>query len=428
LHAFWIYLAIAFGSLLAWSVTVGVRVFIVLAVATWMTTARSAWQRARVPLSLPLGIWIAACLSGWLREEAILHCDDVLRARAQPGVEIAVATSADESTCTAGRTLAVARYPRKLWEAPGGARLVFTTQTGDRRVSPLEPAPGRLPNSICEAQADGSGEPRCVGAGKAHGIVDAPDRDRLFVAAWGLRTSEDDASRDGVVYELTRVSPLQVVRERRLRSAGDLFYEPLVDRLGTLSDEGFEMVPLSASTLEPQAPVPTPINPGEVRYDASRHEGVFCFAAGPLRTIDGGAFFAVAFRGEPYSFRPLGGSASYPSAWLALSWGCDWDPIERRVYATIPNLGLLATLDYDTGRILSRRFVGLGLRSVAYDRARRRVYLTNFLAGDVIAVDIETGREVGRWFAGRFAREVRLSHRGDAIFVTSNVGIVRIPL
>src|SRR5690606_27789878 len=116
----------------------------------------------------------------------------------------------------------------------------------------------------------------------------------------------------------------------------------------------------------------------------------------------------AALRGEPFELRELADSG----AWLgpvSITWGCDWDPDADRVYTTVPNLGLLAELEYSSGRVLRTWLVGFGMRSVEHDPARRRVYFTDFLRGYVLAFDLRTERVVSRWFVGRFPRFVRLA-------------------
>ncbi|MEO8601510.1 MAG: hypothetical protein ABI629_02930 [bacterium] len=85
-------------------------------------------------------------------------------------------------------------------------------------------------------------------------------------------------------------------------------------------------------------------------------------------------------------------------------------------------------MDYDSGAILRRAFVGFGLRSVAYDAPRHRIYAGFFLGGDVIAIDVDSGAVVDRWFAGRMVRQVSMSRDRNSLLASSNLGIVRIPL
>jgi DNA-binding beta-propeller fold protein YncE len=113
---------------------------------------------------------------------------------------------------------------------------------------------------------------------------------------------------------------------------------------------------------------------------------------------------------------------------VSITWGCDWDPATRKVYTTIPNLGLLDRIDYDTGQVEKRWIIGPGMRSVAYDQVRHRVYFTDFLRGYVLAFDEQSERIVDRWFVGRFSRWVRLTRDGHALLATGNLGIVLILL
>jgi hypothetical protein len=70
----------------------------------------------------------------------------------------------------------------------------------------------------------------------------------------------------------------------------------------------------------------------------------------------------------------------------------------------VPNLGCSTASTYETGRVERRWFVGLGRRSVAYDRARRRVYFTDFLRGEILAFDERSEQITDRWFVGHFSR------------------------
>lgn len=160
--------------------------------------------------------------------------------------------------------------------------------------------------------------------------------------------------------------------------------------------------------------------PNEVRYDPVRHEGLVCSAAGspPLA-------LASLFTPEPFTFRPLGAE---PVAIFAAFNGCDWDADHRTILVTNPVLGLLATVDRDSGRVRRTRFVGFGARAVALDEPRGRVYVGNFFRGDVQALDLSTGREMARWFLGRYLRDLRLTRDGRFLLVTSTLGIVRVRL
>jgi hypothetical protein len=169
--------------------------------------------------------------------------------------------------------------------------------------------------------------------------------------------------------------------------------------------------------FEPAAPIPIAFAPGELHYDPGAGEGVACGSPG-----------GAALRGEPFALRPFAGEDSSWCEKVSLTWGCDWDQPARKVYMTVPNLGLLERIDYDSGRVEKRWYVGPGMRSVAYDRQRRRVYFTDFLRGEVIAFDERSEQIVHRWFVGRFSRWVRLTPDGRALLATGNLGIVRIPL
>src|SRR5690606_5914398 len=135
---------------------------------------------------------------------------------------------------------------------------------------------------------------------------------------------------------------------------------------------------------------------------------------GPFAELEGKPYMALALRGDPLTFRPLGTSAL---ALATLSWGCNWDPEARVAYVAIPNLGLLATIDYDSGDVRRTDFVGFGMRSITVDARRGRLYLTNFLAGYVASIDPVNGEEVARWPVGRFPRFTSLSRDGASLFV-----------
>lgn len=426
-----LYLAISLGTILGWSVPWSLRALVLLSLAAWLWSARVAWRWPRLPLCLPLGLWIAACLAGWMREDGLVRAEDYLRVRSDSRITPILLTSERLTTAADGDVLAVRRYPRHLWEAPDGSRLVFTTQPGIKRFASKAPVASDAPDgSVCEIPLDGSARPHCVGDGKAQEIIDAPGLDRLFVAAWGIPAGAlPGQRRHGAVYVVPRSAPLSIVAElRHDLNFPELFYDAQADLLGAFADEGWDMIPIRASTLQAGAPIRTPWLVGDVRYDQQRHEGVACVASGPLRTIDGQAFAAVAFRGVPFSFRPLGASGTYPSTWLSLSEGCAWDPGARRVWVSIATLGLLGTLDYDSGVFLSRQFVGFGFRTVVHDARRQCVYLANFLGGHVIAVDLSSGAVLSRWFVGRFVRHIALARDGASLLAASNVGILRIAL
>lgn len=383
------------------------------------------WRQPRVALCLPLGVWIAGLLAGWLHEDGRIDCDDYLRVAADDAVEIAVPSHSELVSCRPGEAFGVGRYPRRTWESPDGRSVVFTTQPGVGFLADERTLPDELTGSVCAAPLDGSERPECVGEGTAQGIAESAKDDRLFVAAWGRF---DDGAR-GILYAVSRDRPLKRLAEARVAvQSGEVFLDERHDLLAVFSDEGEVILQFRASTLDRAAPVPAPVLPGDVRYDRERSEGVLCSATGPLKTIDGAAYASVALRPAPLALRPLAPSTSHPSSWLALTWGCDWDPASRKVYVAVANFGLLLTLDYDSGLVLDRTWVGFGARAVELDRARGRLYVANFLGGDVTEWELAGMSRLRTWFVGRFVRGLTLARAGTSLFATSNLGVVRIRL
>jgi hypothetical protein len=423
-HLFWIYIVASLGTLLAWTTPPVIRWLAVLLGAVAVGGAVAPHARFRLPAALPLGVWIAACLIGWLREDGVIRCDDYFAVRASSAV-VVVPTTDELDRCRPGESLRIGHYPRRQWEAPEGERLVVTTQLGIGGFAPPgREVPDRFPGTVCDAPI--GGVPSCFGEGKAEALVESPDRNRLFVAGWQQHFV--DGSR-GVLYMLSRTAPLRLLAEVHLsESVVQLFYDPSSDTVGLLSDEAEVMRPVRVADGAVLDPVAAPVIPGETRYDESSGEGVFCFAAGPLGRLHGEPFLSVAFRGHPFSLRPLGSARHNPTAWLSMVWGCDWDRAARRVYVADASLGMLATVDYDTGQILRRIPINFGIRYVTLDRGRRLLYLANFLRGDIVALDLDTGAEIARWFAGRFVRQVVLTRDRRSLLVTSNLGVVQIPL
>ncbi|MFT3714008.1 MAG: hypothetical protein QM817_40625 [Archangium sp.] len=423
-HSFFtLYAIVGFGLLLGWSTPIWLRVM------TPLLVALSLWSRGRpilgvrVPLLFALGPWFAVCLSGWREQESELRCSDLHAVQAQPGVQVFLPTFTD-SACSGGEVFFVDRYPRRVWESPDSSRFVVTTQghpewthAGIRKPSPFT-------GSICDVTPGSA--PRCFAEGTAQAIRESPAENRLYIAAyqqhrWPFR---------GVVYALSSNDAMQVEAERWMKdsSSGELFFDPKNDLLGVGSDEGAQIDLLRASDLSVLEPGKARVVPGETRFDVATGEGVFCFSPGPLYQEEGHAFSSLAFTSSPFRARLLGDSDVAPLSWLTLTWGCDWDPPSRRVFTSVANLGLLGTIDYDSGRYLSTHFVGFGVRAVTWDSRRRVVYLADFLRGDVFVVDPETGHESARWFVGRFVRSVTLSRDGSALFATSTAGVVRITL
>lgn len=407
LYLFWVYLAVAFGTLLAWTVPGWLWFLVGLTTLAAGATAFRPVPWWYVPAVLPLGMWIAAVLSGWLREEQLVRCEDFFSLR--PPVQLVVKNPQLES-CQPAEIRASGRFPRTIWQAPDGQRILFTTQGPQ--------VDGAISGSVCTTTLDASGTIDCIGPpqGKSQGIIDLPEHERILVMQWGIETPR--GSRGAAIFEVPRDGKLEVLAEHWFdEMIGEGFYEPRNSTLYMYSDRtngvhparfpGFELLPMIESGL----------TPGELHYDRGRGEGVAC-----------GYGIGTAIRGAPYSERRFILANRSPLDRLSLTWGCDWDSVAGKVYSTIPNLGLLYRIDYDSGLIEKRWFVGLGMRSVAYDKRRRRVYFSNFLRGEVLAFDEASERVVDRWFVGRFSRWVRLTPDGNSILATGNLGIVRIPL
>jgi hypothetical protein len=407
LYVLWAYLAGTFGLLLGWTVPPWLWALVALTALAAVATAFRRRGRWYVPPALPLGIWITAVLSGWLREEALVRCDDFLAL--QPPVQLVVKNPQLDS-CQQGEVRASGRFPRTIWEAPDGERIIFTTQ-GKREQSAIN-------GSICEASLGNGAVLRCIGPadGKSQGLIDLPEQNRLLVMQWGIETPSGMPG--AAIYELPRDESIEILAEHWFdEMIGDGFYEPRNATLYMFSDRMNGIHRARLPTFERLPTIPSEITPGELTYDRASGEGVAC-----------GHGIGTAISGAPYAERYLAEGSSSPIDKLSMTWGCDWNPVTRKVYSTIPNLGLLDRIDYDTGRVEKRWFVGFGMRSVAYDRARRRVYFTDFLRGDVYALDESSGRVIARWFVGRFSRWVQLTHDGRALLATGNLGVVRIPL
>ena len=417
-HLGWIGQAVALAIMLSWTVPFWIWVaggaLAVLAVATALMRRAAV----RLPTALPIGVAVAALLAGWNREDGAIRCDDYLRVRASPAA-VVVPTTPELAHCRSGRYLSIDRYPRRFWEYPGGGRYLVTTQRGR---NPAEDASADwFGGAVCEVRAGSEAPPSCFGDAKGQGIVESAMRDRLYVATF--------AAGNGWVYAVPREGPLRPIAEAAVPApTATLYVDDADDAIGLFSDDGRQVTRLRASDLAPLEPRPGRFAADEVHYDQRLHEGIICFAAGPIGTVDGQRYSAVAFKGAPFVARPLAPSSRYPSSWIAMTWACDWDPIGRRAYVAIANLGLLERIQYDTGDVLDRSFVGFGVRTVAFDRARRRVFAGVFLSGEILEIDAETGAIMDRWFAGRFVRYVALSRDGAALLVASNLGIVRIPL
>lgn len=408
-YLLWIYLAVAFGSMLSWTLSLRSQAAVAILALAVVATAVLRRSPIRVPLTLPLGVWIVLLLSGWLREDELLRCDDFLAL--QPPVELVVPANPRMATCKAGEVRPGGRFPRTIWQAPDGRRIVFTTQ-GSAEL-------GGLDGAVCEAYLGSEEEPTCVGvpSGKSQAIFDLSEEGRLLVLQWGIPIPSGPVG--GVVLDLSLRGELTLTAEHWYEDKfGEGFYEPRNRTMYLFSDHMDGVHPIRLPDFErlPRIPIAWFL-PGETRYDPAAGEGVAC-----------GGQAGAAIRGMPFELRRFSDSSPSWLDKLALSWGCDWDPSTGKVYATVPNLGTLHRIDYDSGRTEKRWWVGFGMRSVAYDRARRRVYFTDFLRGEVLAFDERTEQIVARWFVGRFSRWVRLTPDGNALLATGNLGVVRIPL
>jgi hypothetical protein len=415
------FLAMVWASTLAWSMSWWSIAISILLFAGALATFRRPSHRVRVPIALPVGVVILTCMLGWRREEGFARCDDYRRAEQQRGVEVMFPPVDQLVDCSPGDVIPIGRFARKIWESPDSRRYVITTTTGSSGAqSGIHASAGVYNGLFCEVSADGSGRPHCLGGmqGKAHQIDEIEPLGQLFSCAWGL--SSGDGRHTSAIYRLSRDAPLTILGEHRIEDAFVMygFYQPKTDEYHAFTDECGPIRTVRASDFSPLPDLPVANCPGATVYDAARDEGVMCGGK------DGG--FA-AFRLMPWSYRFIGTTGNRTRR-LWMSWGCDWDPVGRKVYATVPNIGLLAVIDYDTSRLERAHFVGFALRSVAFDARRRRVYLADFLGGDVLAVDVSSGAEVKRWFVGHFIRELRISHDGNKLLSTSNLGIIRIDL
>jgi hypothetical protein len=413
-HCFLAYYLIVWAPRLAWTMPAWSKVLTVLLIIGVLATFLRRPAAVRVPIALPMGLVILMCLLGWGRGEGIARCADYQRAQGQPGVEILFPTVGELANCRPGEVFPVRRFPRKIWESPDGRRYVVTT-TPSAEVR--NEAPDVYDGLFCEVSADGTGRPHCVAGadGKAHEIQESEPLDQLLSCAW----VEQGGRKTSAIYRLTRSAPLTLLGEHRMDGilAVNGFYQPKTDEYHAFTDQADPIRSVRASDFTELPGLPITNSPGAIVYDAERDEGVMC----------GGVDAFAAFRLMPWSYRLLAREKN-PLVGLWMSLGCDFDRVGRRVYTTIPSLGLLAVIDYDTGLVERTHFVGFALRSVAFDAARQRVYIADFLGGDVLAVDAASGVEIKRWFVGHYVRETLISRDGKSLLTTSNLGIGRIDL
>lgn len=424
-HVLLLYLALTFGLMLAWSVPPWVVWTAGILGVLALLTLRNGLFHLRVPPVLPLSLWVVACLLGWQREDGTIRCQDYRRLMAQPGTSLVASSSPELEHCEGDDILRLARYPRRIWESPDRSRLVVTTQEGIGHYMPLgRKVASNFTGSICALDAVDPSHPNCLGWGKAQAIMEDAIHDTVFVAAWGQ--NEKTPGFWGVLYELPQHGPWRVLREQKFKgNIGEGFVDPALDTAALALDEGLEMLVVKPSTMETVKSVPYDLIPTDTHYDPRRHEGVFCSGGWPFKELVG---LAIAFRGDPFRARSLGHTWTVPWSYLGMPEGCDWDADARRVYVAAANLGLLSTVDYDTGRYLSSKWVGFGARAVVLDPQRQRIYVSNFLRGDVQEIDVASGTTLRRWFAGRFVRFLFVSRDGHSLLAGSNAGVVRLAL
>src|SRR5262249_45887340 len=229
------------------------------------------------------------------------------------------------------------------------------------------------------------------------------------------------------VYAFPRPGPFQPLAQTKLSAKGGLLYlDDERDVLGVFEDTGRYVYLLRAADFSPVATVPAPFLADAAHYDQTRHEGIACAGLGPLRRIDGNAYVSVAFAGDPFTFRPLWPSSRYPSSWLAVPWGCDWDPAARRAYVAVASLGLLEEIDYDSGDVVRRSFIWPGVRSVVVDTDRRRIYAGFFLSGEVVAIDMASRAVGAPWPARRVVPPLLLSPGQHTPRLTAHPGLLAI--
>ena len=425
LYIAWIYFAAVLGWLLGWTVAWPLRIGLLVLAGLALLSWRRPLVGVRVPLVLPIGIWISLCSLGWWREDGVIRCDDYDRLRAQTSVTLVIPSTQALASCTAGDVLRLHRYPRRVWEAPDGSGYIVPMQEGINTMQLGASVPDPIDDGVCRFAADGA-RGACIGGDnfKMQVIFDAERLDRVYVGGWSRGR--------GVLYALSRQAPLRVVEEIHTdASTGEGYYDEAADEIGLLEDHCSGLTRIRASDLSSLPQVAAPFCPGEAHYDQATHEGILCFAPGPLAPlIDGGeaGYLSVAFHGHPFSFRLLGHAPWSPWTHAALVWGCDFDPAARVAWVPIASLPFTAVIDYDSGRITDTWWTEPGMRSVVFDPTRQRVYMANFLRGEIVAVDAASGRERQRWFVGRFTRYVTLSRDRQALLATSNLGVLRIPL
>jgi hypothetical protein len=371
----------------------------------------------RVSVSLAGGLLIVGALLGWQTEERQIRCDDLEAVEAEEGVAIAIPSLTRDTPCSAGAVIPVGRFPRKMWEYPGGERFFLTTQPVSRE-QPHDVFSG----AACIASRDTEAVPGavpCVLSGVGYGFALAPDRRRIYL-------SNHDEHAEIVALEQ---DSLEIEARAEVFKAAHAIYDPEAAEVTVFTDQRGAFVH-DAETLARKAEFPATVQPDRLYYDHERDEGLLCFASGPAKGaneqgVRGPSFMALGFETSPFRERALGSGLL---ARMSFSWGCGWNPRTRQVYAGVTTLGLLFELDYDTGDVEGATWIGPGTRPIQVDVERGLLYVGYFFDGRVHALRLEDGRVVQRWFAGRFVRDIQISRDRQRLWVTSNLGLVEISL
>lgn len=401
------YATLCFGLVLWWAIHPALATAAVLALGLALATAIRPWKGVRVSLSLGAGLCIVGCLLGWSTEHQQIRCDDFAALTRQQDVTIAAPSVDLVAACADGGVVSLGRFPRKVGESPSGERLFVTT---DRVAAPLPS--DSFDGAACNISLT-SGAVSCVLSGSSHGFAPAVDRGRIYVS------NHDQIGEIVALDEET----LAIEARAEVRQAANAWYDAEAGEVGVFTDDRDAFVH-DAADLTRLADHSAEAQPDRLYYDSASDEGLLCFASGPIRSLDGEGFMALAFATSPFRERALGSSLL---SRLSFSWGCGWDPITRRVYAGVTTLGLLVELDYDTGEIVGYTWVGPGTRPIQVDRERGLIYVGYFIDGRIVALRMD-GSVAHRWFAGRFVRDIQMARDGQRLWVTSNMGVVEIRL